>query len=453
MTDKLGVSKCTKVSPIIGSTTLKWVVAHGEVNSLSIWITGKPFFWHDKIGFKNRCFTLGMVIIQKLFGHWAIVSQLRAFPDWGSNGIATNIIRIKKLGLTFYLLKEQYVLHPDGSKVFVHSQERFGPIPFLFRANYRYPAKIGSEGYEAKYLDMPLLGTLWEGDYKVVDQDNIDAKLKCKWAWAHEAISRVGSRSDLELVIDKRDKTPTNIDEVVTKLHKYRDWYEAVRDSRAVFTHAYATITEVFEKEIQRQPFKDLDWIIALDVAFANNYFRALDAYDLDEDVPEEWLVVFLKIRKNRTSVIEELVFSMISHIFYDLPLSLKEVGSRRNGHSRIHDYHLANDVLKHAIDQIQYKVMRRYNPLLGWLDQLSGRKDETLTNYGIRLSRALAWYNGERLSNPETESDAQKSISRSVKLSVNQFSKLPIFPIGFFIILFRLVSRSTRRWPGIRVL
>ena len=411
-------------------------------------------FWRDRIGLKNRFLALSMVIAQKLLGTSTIVSTMRAFPEWGPNGVATNMVRIKKLGVTMYLLKEQYVLDPDGTKVYVHSRERFGPIPFLFRMTKRHPARVHNEGRGSTYLDMPLLGTLWEGDYQVLeDQDHIDAKLTCEWAAAREIISRISSRSEIDLTIPETHNHITDLDGVIDRLRRYRDWYEAVRDPMAVFTHAYVKITEIFREEIPKTNFEDRDWILALDVAFAREYFRALDAYDLGEQVPKGWHPVFDAIRDGHTSVLEELILSMAAHIIYDLPLALREVHLRQGSRSRVRDFYLANDVLERGIDQIQREVGQRYNPFLIWLDRVGAREDEVLTNYGIRLSRAVAWFNGERLADPKSEKEARASIGRSIKIVVQQLRRPPLLSLRILLRLARWMSRSKRVWPGHQVL
>lgn len=281
---------------------------------------------------------------------------------------------------------------------------------------------------------MPLLGTLWEDNYKVLDPDHIDAELGCKWASAHEVISRVGSRPGKDLAVEETASLPVkDLEGVATCLRKYRDWYEAVRDPRAVFTHAYATITEIFKKEIPQRQFNDRDWIVSLDIAFAGEYFRALDAYDLGEEIPGGWRPVFTAIREGRTSVLEELILSMAAHIIHDLPLALREVKLTGGDRSRIHDFYLANEVLEHGIDQIQQTVARRYNLFLAWLDNVGLREDEILTNYGIRLSRATAWFNSERLSNPETERAALVSIVKSSEVVVQQLLSPPLLSLRIF--------------------
>lgn len=412
-------------------------------------------FRRDSIGLKNRLLVYAMVLAQRLLGRPKITSRLDAFPDWGVNGVATNVVRIKKLGITLYLLKEQYVLDLDGSEVFIHSRERFGPIPFLFRSRKRHPARIHEWGQGATYLDMPLLGTIWEGRYEIDSEgDHIDATLTCEWASASEVISRHEVRPGIRparSVPEGRDLS--GLSDVIEQLERQRDWYEAVRDRRAVFTHAYARITRVFNERIHTQGFTDPAWIESLDVAFAREYFSALDAYDLRGEEPPGWAPVFEAMSRGRTSVLEELILSMAAHIIHDLPLALVSAWRDDPIERRLGDFHLANDVLKAGIDEIQRSTAARYNPILRWLDRAGAREDEVLTNYGIRLARAAAWFNGERLRDPQTKAAALASLGKSTAVVVRLLLRPPLKSLRIVLRFARWVIRSLRIWPGRQVL
>lgn len=148
-------------------------------------------FWSDRIGLKNRFLVISMIFVMKLFGSAKITSRLEGFRDEGVSGIVTNDVRITKLGLTLYLLREKYILQPDCHQVLVQSKERFGPIPFLFNVSKEHPAEILDAGMRSIY-NMPLLGTDWIGRYVVrEDRNHIDAALTCSWAEAKEVINRV----------------------------------------------------------------------------------------------------------------------------------------------------------------------------------------------------------------------------------------------------------------------
>ena len=100
-------------------------------------------------------------------------------------------MRISRLGLTLYLLREGYILSSDGMRVYVRSTERFGPLPFLFNREKAHPAHVLDLGRRAKYF-IPLLGADWIGEYQVLQEGNhIESLLTCEWAEARESIDRV----------------------------------------------------------------------------------------------------------------------------------------------------------------------------------------------------------------------------------------------------------------------
>ena len=263
--------------------------------------------------------------------------------------------------------------------------------------------------------------------------------------------SSLGERDESTLARDGRPRPGrmlSNLGDVIRQLETQRDWYETLRDRRAVFTHAYAQITRVFAEKIPFQGFVDPRWVENLDLAFAREYFDALDAYDLRGEDPLGWAPVFDAMAQGKTSVLEELILSMAAHIVHDLPFALASVQQGAMNDSRVADFHLANDVLRAGIDDIQQSTATRYNPVLRWLDRAADREDEVLTNYGIRLARAAAWFNAERLRDARTAEVASKSLARSTEVVVRQLLRPPLRSLRFLLRLARWFSRSFRVWP-----
>jgi hypothetical protein len=152
-------------------------------------ITNAKALGSAPVGFTNRILLRGM----QLFTPARIDSRIWADPDAGPAGVAGNTVRISKLGVTLYLLKETYTLNPDGSDVAVHAHERFGPIPFLLRNEKRHPAMIHTDGMSSTYY-IPLLGADWVARYTVQpDRDHIDGVLTCPFAEAREVIHKSAS--------------------------------------------------------------------------------------------------------------------------------------------------------------------------------------------------------------------------------------------------------------------
>lgn len=176
------------------SSVYYFEIGRGDwTGTFSFKVTSWRAFWNDSISLVNRFLALSMAFTTVLLGKGYIVSRLEAYPERGDAGVATNDVRITKLGLTIYRLQEEYVLNPDGRQVEVRSRERFGPIPFLFNVRKQHPAEILDAGMRAIYY-IPLLGSDWVANYTVrSDRDHIDSVMTCPWGEAQEVIDRAQS--------------------------------------------------------------------------------------------------------------------------------------------------------------------------------------------------------------------------------------------------------------------
>lgn len=173
------------------SQTYYFVIGKGRwQGSFSFRITSWRRFLGAKIGLKNHLLLLGLQTSQ-LLGKGRMTSILQAHPHEGPEGVAGNFVRISKLGVTLYLVKETYTLAADGSGVDVHAHERFGPVPFLLKNEKRYTAVIHAGGMSSTYY-MPLLGSDWIAKYAVAtDHEHLDGHLTCDYAEAEEVIHKL----------------------------------------------------------------------------------------------------------------------------------------------------------------------------------------------------------------------------------------------------------------------
>lgn len=236
---------------------------------------------------------------------------------------------------------------------------------------------------------------------------------------------------------------------IVDRMERYLARYEAARDRRAVFTYGYLQFTRALWEGIDLAPFADRAWVALIAERFAERYFEALDTLDQGGTPVTPWREVFDAIRLQRSSVLEDLVFGITAHIVHDLPQTLVEVGMvDANGASRVADHHLINEVLKASIDGMQDAVARRYEPLVWWLDHLGADLDEIATDYGLRVSRGLAWYNAIRLLDERSREDALAAIKRGPLVLIEEVRRPPVWSLRFVLRWMRWVSSFFRRWP-----
>jgi uncharacterized protein DUF5995 len=222
--------------------------------------------------------------------------------------------------------------------------------------------------------------------------------------------------------------------------------FDNERDFRAVFTFTYELMTRRIAEEFETAGFSDPDWIAVMVETFSARFFAAQAAWDARGPVPDGWSYILKRLAEKRTSVFEELILGMTAHIVYDLPHAVIDAAGTTGLAVRLGDYHRMNDILGRAIESMQEKVSAKYAPYLGWLDAFAKKEDEILSNYGIRVSRGMAWYNALRLLDPALAAAAEKSIGKSPEAIAKQILDPPFF--GAVVRFLRWVSSFFRRWP-----
>jgi hypothetical protein len=245
------------------------------------------------------------------------------------------------------------------------------------------------------------------------------------------------------------DRSP-DLATIAERLAEYARRYERQRDSRCVFTHAYALLTLALERRLADGGGEDREFLLAIAQPFAGRYFAALDAWDERrwDEVSPGWRIVFERICDRRTSPLEDLVTGVYAHIVHDLPFALASIA--RDGRiGPIDTYQGVSDTIAGAMDGIVDDVSRRYSPWIRWLDHLAGESDEVLSDYGIRLGRGMAWYNAQRLLAPETHDAAARALDRSTLVFVERLLEPPITaPGGLALRALRALTSLFRRWP-----
>ncbi len=225
--------------------------------------------------------------------------------------------------------------------------------------------------------------------------------------------------------------------------------FEAARDRRCVFTLVYALMTRRLIDGFGSPSDLDWTWIALLASKFGERYLEAVRALDSGGAPPPAWAHVFGTQRTSRTSVLEDLLFPLTVHLVRDLPYALCDAGLESDGRTHLREFHHVNDVMEDTIEAVQDAVARRYGPFTSYLDVFAGGYDEILSNYGFRVSRAVAWYNANRLADPRSCDSATRSIERSPRILIETVMNPPWFSLRVVFRGLRLISSLVRRWPS----
>jgi hypothetical protein len=187
-----------------------------------------------------------------------------------------------------------------------------------------------------------------------------------------------------------------SIADVVQRMDELLRRFDRAGDYRAVFLRSYRTITLAVREAVGETPFADAQWLAALDVQFAQEYFDALDDFEAGRPIARCWQLAFDLATRRRTTVLADLVLGMNAHIVHDLPVALWKLGLGDGTRAlRQRDFTSVDDLLARRIDDVQRQVCRHYSLGLWLLDRVTGSADEIVTEASLRVARARAWTDG----------------------------------------------------------
>lgn len=173
-------------------------------------------------------------------------------------------------------------------------------------------------------------------------------------------------------------------------------------DRRAIFLNCYQLMTQNILKELEDGEFKDPRWVEQLLHRFAEYYFDALDAYELNSpNTPAVWRQAHEAAIRQNTLVLQNLLVGINAHINYDLVLALVDVlepewASLPEAYrqQRYADHCHVNDVIGWTIDDVQDNVVERLAPVMDYFDIILGPIDEWMASTLLTHWRDEVWDN-----------------------------------------------------------
>ncbi|MGW5423654.1 DUF5995 family protein [Streptomyces sp. NPDC003943] len=252
--------------------------------------------------------------------------------------------------------------------------------------------------------------------------------------------------------------------------------YDTARDRRAAFAYTYFRLTKTLATALDTgtPAFNEPPWVAELCETLASAYFSAMDSIDawlagrsgrpggsggsadevrpgdLPDSIPQPWRDVYAASSVPRSYMLEDVLFSMMAHMSYDLPKALRHLATTSTDkRNHVADFQRMNDVLASCIDRVQDDLASRYIHAVSDLDRLFTRDDELLSNYGIRVARGLAWFNCDRLMDPDSAEDAARSISRSTAALISEIRSPDDRKLRAGLWILRRVIPDRRHWPA----
>lgn len=193
---------------------------------------------------------------------------------------------------------------------------------------------------------------------------------------------------------------PRSVDDVIARMEQIASQL-GPEDARRHFNATYLRSTVAFDEELERGGFIDPDWLRALDVAFANLYFVAFDAWERGH-ASGAWAVPFGAARDRPDLLpLRHVLFGMNVHINFDLPQALialisdEQFDDPEVMRTRQQDHMHGNEVLARRV-AAEDKLLPGKRTLL---DRLLTPLNRIGTKKFLAEARGKVWANAKALS------------------------------------------------------
>jgi Family of unknown function (DUF5995) len=167
------------------------------------------------------------------------------------------------------------------------------------------------------------------------------------------------------------------------------------------FNRLYLQVTRSVRQAVGGPAFRDARFMTELDVVFANLYFAAIAAGEIDVSrAPSAWRPLLRARSQRGTARLQFALAGMNAHINRDLPQGIVQVfeslgGDPTTDQTRRQDFDSVNDLL----ERVEAEVKADFSiGLVAVVDDLAGRADDVAAMWKVRAAREAAWTNAEVL-------------------------------------------------------
>lgn len=167
------------------------------------------------------------------------------------------------------------------------------------------------------------------------------------------------------------------------------------------FNHLYLRVTLAVRAAVTTTTFLDPAFLERLDVVFANLYFDAVAAGDVDpRAAPAAWRPLFESRHQPGLLSIQFALAGMNAHINRDLPEGIVATylatdGAPAETGARHTDFEKVNDILEAVEAQIKGEFS---TGIVALVDAAGGDVDDAVAMWNVRAARETAWTHAEVL-------------------------------------------------------
>jgi hypothetical protein len=165
-------------------------------------------------------------------------------------------------------------------------------------------------------------------------------------------------------------------------------------DGLACFNRMYLEVTQDVEARLSQDFFADPAFMEALDVAFANLYFAALDsAAGPANAIPAAWLPLIQARSDSRIYPIQFALAGMNAHINHDLPIAMVETCTQLGTAPDQGTHHADYQKVDAILDAAEQSVRQSFESGVALeTDRDAQAVLNLVANWSINSARDVAW-------------------------------------------------------------
>jgi hypothetical protein len=201
---------------------------------------------------------------------------------------------------------------------------------------------------------------------------------------------------------------PQTIDEVIAELDQIILRARNERTRLGFFATLYRNVTIQVKAGIAAGAFQDGARMEKLDVAFANGYLAALDAYRNGRPLRKCWLVSFQMAAKWPPIILQHLLTGMNAHINFDLGIAAQAVAPGAALASLEPDFSQINSILGAMVAKVRADV-EEVSLWINVLDRLAPAAENQFINFSLDKARESAWLVANIINSTPPEQLARK--------------------------------------------
>ena len=236
----------------------------------------------------------------------------------------------------------------------------------------------------------------------------------------------------------------TTIDEVIAVLEDIILKSEQTNSPAGYFAALYQKVTIKVKEGIASGFFEDGSRMEQLDVLFAKRYIEAWVLYQKGEPTTFSWQKAFDVSTHYQPIVLQHLLLGMNAHINLDLGIAAAEISKGKNIANLETDFNRINEILSLLVHEVQEDLVKVW-PTLRLILKLTGKVDDFMVDFSMKLARDGAWKFATQLSGtPENQIQSLIEVRDQKIVAKASIITNPGIIVSSILFIVRLMERGS---------